>query len=112
MRSKNRTEERRKQGGVDRTLRKIMKCLCSGEQLRGADEMVRSSESLATKDFTASGYSSRLAEVDQKPDTGNIEEAEFSLRESGCLNYEVSSFGFHILQLCVCFKISSLFRSH
>ncbi|XP_010262408.1 PREDICTED: tetratricopeptide repeat protein 7A-like [Nelumbo nucifera] len=68
-------------------LGKIMKCLCSGEQLR-ADEMVPSSESLATRDYSASGYSSKAGESEQKPDTGNIEEAESSLRESGCLNYE------------------------
>ncbi|GFZ17675.1 no pollen germination related 2 [Actinidia rufa] len=34
------------------------------------------------------GYTSNAGEIDQKPDTGNIEEAESSLRESGCLNYE------------------------
>ncbi|KAI3449806.1 hypothetical protein Pfo_006471 [Paulownia fortunei] len=68
-------------------LGKIMQCLCSGEQSRG-NEMVRSSESLATKDYSASVYSSRPGETERKPDTGNIEEAETSLRESGCLNYE------------------------
>ncbi|XP_077250800.1 protein NPGR2-like [Tasmannia lanceolata] len=68
---------------------KIMKCLCSGEQLK-ADEMVPSSESLATRDYsaTASGYSSRTAEGERRADTGNIEEAESSLRDGGCLNYE------------------------
>ncbi|KAI4301063.1 hypothetical protein L6164_034380 [Bauhinia variegata] len=65
-----------------------MKCLCSGEQLRRVDDMVPSSESLATKDYSASGSSSRAGQVDKKPDTGNIEEAESSLRESGFLNYE------------------------
>ncbi|CAA0823945.1 no pollen germination related 2 [Striga hermonthica] len=50
--------------------------------------MVPSSESLATKDYSASVYSSRHEEAEKKPDTGNIEEAETSLRESGCLNYE------------------------
>lgn len=66
-----------------------MKCLCSGEQLRAADEMFPSSDSLATKDYITSESSSRAGEVVKKPDTGNIEEAESSLRESGCLNYEV-----------------------
>lgn len=65
-----------------------MKCLCSKEQLQ-ADDMVPSSESLATRDYSASGYSSRTGEAERRPDTGNIEEAESSLRESGCLNYEV-----------------------
>ncbi|XP_052188651.1 protein NPGR2-like isoform X2 [Diospyros lotus] len=68
-------------------LRKMMKCICSGEQLR-ADEIIPSSESLATRDYSASGYSSRAGEADSKLDTGNIEEAESSLRESGFLNYE------------------------
>ncbi|KAA8550726.1 hypothetical protein F0562_002410 [Nyssa sinensis] len=86
MRSRNWIKERRR-GQINRRLGKIMKCLCSGEQLR-VDEMVPSSESLATKDYTASGYSSRAAEIEQKLDSGNIEEAELSLRESGCLNYE------------------------
>ncbi|KAK6141501.1 hypothetical protein DH2020_024760 [Rehmannia glutinosa] len=68
-------------------LGKIMQCLCSGEQSH-RNEMVPSSESLATKDYSASVYSSRPGETERKPDTGNIEEAETSLRESGCLNYE------------------------
>lgn len=55
------------------------------------DEMVPSPESLATKDYTSSVHSSRAGEAGQKPDTENIEEAESSLRESGCLNYEVTS---------------------
>lgn len=66
---------------------KMMKCMCSGEQLR-ADEVIPSSESLATRDYSASGFSSRAAEADTKVDTSNIEEAESSLRESGYLNYE------------------------
>lgn len=55
------------------------------------DEMVTSPECLATKDHTSSVHSLRAGESGQKPDTGNIEEAESSLRESGCLNYEVNS---------------------
>lgn len=68
-------------------LRKVMNCLCSGELVR-ADEMIPSSESLATKDYSTSVYSSQAGEAERKPDTGNIEEAESSLRESGSLNYE------------------------
>ncbi|KAG5587290.1 hypothetical protein H5410_047724 [Solanum commersonii] len=64
-----------------------MNCLRSSEQIL-MDEMVPSPESLATKDHTSSVHSSRAGEGGQKPDTGNIEEAESSLRESGCLNYE------------------------
>ena len=72
-----------------------MKCLCSGEQFVGADEMVPPSESHShdSKDIysvSASGGSLSAGQVDRKkPDTGNIEEAESSLRESGYLNYEV-----------------------
>ncbi|KAL5990409.1 hypothetical protein ACLOJK_011309 [Asimina triloba] len=52
------------------------------------DEMEASTESLATRDYSASGYSSRTGEAERRPETGNIEEAESSLREGGCLNYE------------------------
>ncbi|XAR58660.1 hypothetical protein NMG60_11014142 [Bertholletia excelsa] len=65
----------------------IMKCLCSGEQLK-VDKMAPSPESRVTKDDTGSGYSAHVTEIEQKLDTGNIEEAESSLRESGYLNYE------------------------
>ncbi|KAK4344736.1 hypothetical protein RND71_034912 [Anisodus tanguticus] len=68
-------------------VRKIMSCLGSSEQIL-MDEMFPSPESLATKDYTSSVHSSRTGEAGQKPDTGNIEEAESSLRESACLNYE------------------------
>ncbi|XP_050218361.1 protein NPGR2-like [Mercurialis annua] len=73
----------------------MMKCIRSGEQLR-VDDMAASSESLATRDHSASGFSSRPVsgfssrpgEVDTKIDNSNIEEAESTLRESGYLNYE------------------------
>ncbi|CAA2965553.1 tetratricopeptide repeat 7A-like [Olea europaea subsp. europaea] len=86
MRNENRIKERRRDR-ISIKLGKIMQCLCSGEQLLG-EEMVPSSESLATKDYTHSVYSSQAEEAERKPDTGNIEEAESSLRESGSLNYE------------------------
>lgn len=86
MRSRNWIKGRERRG-ISTRLRNLMKCLRSGEQLR-LDEMVPSSKSLATKDYSASGYSSRAGETEQKPDIGNIEEAESSLRESGSLNYE------------------------
>lgn len=73
-------------------LRKMMKCIFSAEQVK-IDETVDSSESLATRDYSASGVSSRAGEVvAPKVDIRNIEEAESSLRESGYLNYEVSCF--------------------
>lgn len=76
-------------------LQKIMKCLCPGGPVKGADEMVPSSESLATKDYyssTTSGLSGQDGQVERRPDSGNIDEAESSLRESGILNYEVVFF--------------------
>ncbi|KAI9079198.1 hypothetical protein K1719_038803 [Acacia pycnantha] len=83
---KSRIRERRKRG-TSRSLRRIMKCLCLGEQLRGEDEMVPSSESHASKDYSVSGDSCTAGQVDKKKlDTGNIEEAESSLCESGYLN--------------------------
>ncbi|KAJ7972617.1 tetratricopeptide repeat protein 7A-like [Quillaja saponaria] len=72
-------------------LQKIMKCLGSGDQLQAADKMDPYSESLASKDYSACGYSSQAREIEKKLDTGNIEEAELSLRESGFLNYEEAS---------------------
>ncbi|KAK7277488.1 hypothetical protein RJT34_22501 [Clitoria ternatea] len=67
-----------------------MKCLRSGEPVGGADEAFPSCDSLesATKDLSASGHSCLAEQLDKKLDTGNIEEAESSLRESGVLNYE------------------------
>ncbi|KHN01088.1 Tetratricopeptide repeat protein 7A [Glycine soja] len=66
----------------------MIKCICSREQLR-VEELSYSSESLATRDYSASGgLSSRPGEIDPKVDNTNIEEAESSLRESGYLNYE------------------------
>ncbi|KAM3683332.1 hypothetical protein ACB098_12G139000 [Castanea mollissima] len=87
MRSKHRIGKGRKVE-IRRKFGKIMKCLCSGEQFGAVDEMVPSSDSLAIKDRSDSGCSSKASEVGKKLDTGNIEEAESSLRESGCLNYE------------------------
>lgn len=87
---RNRIKKGRR-GEIKQNFSRIMKCLCSGEQLRAADDMVPSAESLATKDCTSENYS-QVGEILRKPDTGNIEEAESSLRESGCLNYEVCCF--------------------
>jgi hypothetical protein len=88
MRIKNRVGKQRR-GEIRRNLGKIMKCMCSGEQSGAVDEMVPSSESLATKDYSETAIFSEAREFEKKLDTGNIEEAESSLRESGCLNYEV-----------------------
>ena len=83
-----------------RSLKNMMQCLCSGEQLRregGMDEMAvpSPSDSLATKDYysatTGSGRSGQDGQLPRRLDAGNIEEAESSLREAGCLNYEVDA---------------------
>lgn len=66
---------------------KMMMCTCSREQLN-LGEMPQSPDSLATREFSASGFSSRTGEADCRPDHGNIEEAESSLREGLSLNYE------------------------
>ncbi|KAL8095273.1 hypothetical protein AgCh_036653 [Apium graveolens] len=65
----------------------MMKYICSGEQLN-VEEIIPSPDSLATRDYSAIGYSSRTGENDTKIDTSNIEEAESSLRESDFLNYD------------------------
>ncbi|KAK1355825.1 Tetratricopeptide repeat protein like [Heracleum sosnowskyi] len=72
---------------ISKRLKAFMKCLHSGEQLK-SNEMISSSESLATRDYSASVHSTRAGNAEQEPDTGNIEEAESSLRENGSLNYE------------------------
>ncbi|XP_021280940.1 protein NPGR2 [Herrania umbratica] len=75
-------------GGLRGDLGQIMKCLCTGEQITKVNKMIPSSESLAIKDYSLSGYSSKVSDSEKKPDTRNIEEAELSLRESSSLNYE------------------------
>ncbi|XP_044500018.1 protein NPGR2-like isoform X2 [Mangifera indica] len=77
-----------KKFGVQSRLRKMIKCIYSEDQQLRVDKLVSSSESLATRDYSASGYSSRPGEMDSKVDNSNIEEAESCLRESGYLNYE------------------------
>lgn len=81
-----------------------MKCLRSGESLGGGDDhqtYPSSDQSLMPKDFSASASSSLPGHLDNKPDTGNIEEAESSLRESGVLNYEVRFLNLLFYLLCL-----------
>ncbi|KAL8139611.1 hypothetical protein V2J09_005632 [Rumex salicifolius] len=70
-------------------LRRMMKCIFLKKQIK-VDEAADSSESLATRDYSTAGFSSRTADGDNdtKTNVSNIEEAESSLRESGYLNYE------------------------
>lgn len=71
-----------------------MLCACSGERERiHFDEVPQSPESLATRDFSVSGLSSRTGEWEAKVDIGQqIDDVESALREGLSLNYEVVSF--------------------
>ena len=91
MKNKNQIKEQGQgKTRITKRLKAFMKCLQSGEQLK-SDEMISSSESLATRDYSTSVHSARDIDAEQEPDTSNIEEAELSLRENGSLNYEVLS---------------------
>jgi len=65
-----------------------MLCACSGEQFK-FEEAPQSPESLATRDFSASGLSSRTGDWESKFDETQVEEAESTLKETLSLNYEV-----------------------
>lgn len=71
-----------------------MLCACSGEQYKFEETEVvpQSPESLATRDFSASGLSSRNAgtlDWDSKlEDAAQVDEAESTLKEALSLNYE------------------------
>ncbi|OIW14912.1 hypothetical protein TanjilG_30631 [Lupinus angustifolius] len=64
-----------------------MLCACSGEQHK-FEEAPQSPESLATRDFSASGLSSRTGDWESKLDEAQVEEAESTLKEALSLNYE------------------------
>nr|CAD1836141.1 unnamed protein product [Ananas comosus var. bracteatus] len=68
-------------------VRMTMKCFCSGEQFR-ANEMIQSANSQTTRDCSTSKWSSQNGEDERRFDNCSIEEAESSLREGVCLNYE------------------------
>lgn len=91
MRNRNRNQTVEEKGSrINRRFGILFQCLCSGGQLQSRNEMIPSSESLATYNYSASAYSSQAVEEnDKKPDTGSIEESELSLRDSGSLSYEV-----------------------
>lgn len=67
-----------------------MLCACSGEQFKfEAEDAPQSPESLATRDFSASGFSSRATgDWDSKVDDIQVDEAESTLKEALSLNYE------------------------
>ncbi|KAL5210988.1 hypothetical protein ABZP36_006611 [Zizania latifolia] len=65
----------------------IMLCSCSGDQSK-FEELPRSPESLATRDFSATGSSSRIANRESTPDDSQVNEVESDLRQTLSLNYE------------------------
>ncbi|KAL7175634.1 hypothetical protein ACSBR2_029266 [Camellia fascicularis] len=64
-----------------------MLCYCSGEQ-KLEEPAPESPESLATRDFSASGLSSRTGDWDSKLEDAQVDEAESTLKEALSLNYE------------------------
>ncbi|KAL6013042.1 Protein npgr1 [Asimina triloba] len=67
-----------------------MLCACSGERFK-FEEAPQSPESLATRDFSASGLSSRTGDWDSKFDDCQVDDVESTLKEALSLNYEVVS---------------------
>ncbi|VVA11931.1 PREDICTED: tetratricopeptide repeat [Prunus dulcis] len=66
-----------------------MLCACSGEQFKFEEpEPPHSPESLATRDFSASGLSSRTGDWESKFEDIQVDEAESTLKEALSLNYE------------------------
>ncbi|KAE8683322.1 GPN-loop GTPase 2-like isoform X1 [Hibiscus syriacus] len=64
-----------------------MLCACSGEQFKFEDAL-QSPESLATRDFLASGLSSWTGDWESKLDDVQVDEAESTLKEALSLNFE------------------------
>lgn len=76
---------------TEKKKKKKMLCACSsGEQFKFEEPPPQSPDSLATRDFSASGLSSRNADWEAKFDETQVEEAESTLKEALSLNYEVA----------------------
>lgn len=68
-----------------------MLCACSGEQFKFEEPAPQSPESLATRDFSASGLSSSrtgTGDWESKLDDAQVDEVESTLKEALSLNYE------------------------
>ncbi|KAG1366925.1 protein NPGR1 [Cocos nucifera] len=66
-----------------------MLCTCSGQQFQFEEnEMPQSPESLATRDFSVSGLSSKTGDWDSKFDDSQVDDVESTLKETLSLNYE------------------------
>lgn len=68
-----------------------MLCACSGEQFKFEEAPQSPPESLATRDFSASGLSSssRTGDCESKFNETQVEDVESTLKEALSLNYEV-----------------------
>ncbi|KAF8024628.1 hypothetical protein BT93_F1717 [Corymbia citriodora subsp. variegata] len=64
-----------------------MLCACSGEQFK-VEDPPQSPQSLATRDFSASGLSSRTGDWESKLEDTQVDEVESTLKEALSLNYE------------------------
>lgn len=68
-----------------------MLCACSGEQFKFEEPAPQSPESLATRDFSASGLSSSrtgTGDWESRLEDAQVDEAESTLKEALSLNYE------------------------
>jgi hypothetical protein len=65
-----------------------MLCACSGEQYK-FEEAPQSPDSLAIRDFSASGLSSRTGDWDSRLNDNQVEDVETTLKEAISLTYEV-----------------------
>ncbi|WJX09532.1 hypothetical protein P8452_00353 [Trifolium repens] len=64
-----------------------MLCACSGEQYK-FEEAPQSPDSLTTRDFSASGLSSRTGDWDSRLNDNQVEDVEATLKEAISLTYE------------------------
>ncbi|PIA29355.1 hypothetical protein AQUCO_06000014v1 [Aquilegia coerulea] len=65
-----------------------MLCACSGSEKYKFEEVPQSPESLATRDFSASGLSSRTGDWESRFEESQVEDVESTLKEALSLNYE------------------------
>lgn len=87
-----------------------MLCACSGEQFKFEDPP-QSPESLATRDFSASGLSSRTGDWESKFDDAQVDDVESTLKEALSLNYEVGSLLCYLLSVLLCIFLSIVFSN-
>lgn len=79
---------RRRAPGARVELKKMMKCIFLGKQVRAGKTVKSAEPSLETLDHSVGSVSAQAAVTGRNTNTSTIEEAESTLRESGYLNYE------------------------